>query len=68
MIGNIVRQCFTVRTKILKKDFRRKKRKGGKLDLMWVGPYLITKSLGKGFYQLQSCGKGPVTTIPRCSH
>ena len=35
---------------------------------MWVGPYLITKSLGKGFYELQSCGKGPVTTIPRVSH
>eukprot|EP00731_Ephydatia_muelleri_P030102 Em0021g625a len=55
-------------TTVLKKDFRKKKRKGGKLDLMWVGPYLITKSLGKGFYELQSCGKGPVTTIPRVSH
>ena len=41
---------------------------GGKLDFPWVGPYLITRSLGKGFYELQSCGKGRVTTIPRVSH
>ena len=54
---------YSVGTKVLIKDFRKKKRKEGKLDLMWVGPYLITKSLGKGFYELQSCGKGPVTTI-----
>ena len=60
---------YTVGTNVLKKDFRKKKRKGGcKLDVMWVGPYLIPKSLGKGFYELQSCGKGPVTTIPRVSH
>ena len=58
-------QC---RYKSPEEDFRKKKRKGGKLDLMWVGPYLITKSLRKGFYELQSCGKGPVTTIPRVSH
>ena len=24
---------------VLKKDFRRKKRRGGKLDYRWVGPY-----------------------------
>ena len=60
---------YTVGTNVLKKDFRKKKRKGGcKLDVMWVGPYLIPKSLGKGFYELQSCGKGRVTTIPRVSH
>ena len=29
-------------TKVLKKDFRRKPKKIGKLDLMWVGPDLIT--------------------------
>ena len=59
---------YSVGTQVLKKDFRKKKRKRGKLDFPWVGPYLITKSLGKGFYELQSCGKGPVTTIPRVSH
>ena len=59
---------YSVGTQVLKKDFRKKKRKGGKLDFPWVGPYLLTKSLGKGFYELQSCGKGHVTTIPRVSH
>eukprot|EP00731_Ephydatia_muelleri_P006550 Em0003g798a len=56
---------YSAGTHVLKKDFRKKKRKGGKLDFPWVGPYLITRSLGKGFYELQSCEKGRVTTIPR---
>ncbi len=36
------------------KDFRRKKRKGGKLhvDDRWLGPYQVSKDLGKGFYSL----------------
>ena len=59
---------YSAGTHVLKKNFRKKKRKGGKLDFPWVGPYLITRSLGKGFYELQSCGKGRVTTIPRVSH
>ena len=59
---------YSAGTHVLKKDFRKKKRKGGKLDFPWVGPYLITRSLGKGFYELQACGKGRVTTIPRVSH
>ena len=59
---------YSAGTHVLKKDFRKKKRKGGKLDFPWVGPYLITRSQGKGFYELQSCGKGRVTTIPRVSH
>jgi len=41
-------------TTVLKKDFLRKKRKGGKLDFKWLGPYTITATLGKGFYSLQS--------------
>ena len=53
---------YSVGTQVLmKKDFRKKKRKGRKLDFPWLGPYLIPKSLGKGFYDLQSCGKGRVT-------
>ena len=39
---------------VVKKDFVRKKRKGGKLDPKWVGPYIITAKLSKGFYSLQS--------------
>lgn len=37
---------------MLKKDFRRKKRKGGKLDHRWLGPYTISADCGKGFYTL----------------
>ncbi|KAL5479604.1 hypothetical protein EMCRGX_G023150 [Ephydatia muelleri] len=40
---------YSAGTHVLKKDFRKKKKKklGGKLDFPWVGPYLITRSLGK---------------------
>ena len=39
---------------VLMRDMRRKKRKGGKLDPKWLGPYTIIQQLGKGFYSLQS--------------
>ena len=39
---------------VLKKDFRRKKRAGGKLDFTWLGPYRIVKSLGRGLYRIVS--------------
>ena len=31
---------------------QRKKRRGGKLDYHWKGPFVITKNLGKGLFQL----------------
>ena len=37
---------------VLKKDFTRKKRKGGKLDSKFLGPYVIVKALKKGTYIL----------------
>ena len=40
---------YQVGALVLKKDFKRKKRKGGKLDDRWLGPYMISKDLGKGF-------------------
>lgn len=49
---------------VLKKDFLRKKRKGGKLDAKWVGPYVIVAALGKGFYSLKSV-KNPSEIIKR---
>ena len=53
---------FAVATIVLKKDFRRKKRKGGCLDHKWIGPYKIAKDVGKGFYSIQNVdnGKEPV--------
>ncbi|KAL5509176.1 hypothetical protein EMCRGX_G004493 [Ephydatia muelleri] len=47
-------KLFDVGVQVLKKDFLRKKRKGGKLDSRWLGPYIITQKLSKGFYSLQS--------------
>eukprot|EP00731_Ephydatia_muelleri_P003440 Em0001g3440a len=47
-------KLFDVGVQVFKKDFLRKKRKGGKLDPRWFGPYIITQKLSKGFYSLQS--------------
>ena len=55
--------CFTVGDTVLKKDFRRKKRKGGKLDYRWEGPFLITATLGKGLFQLKELAGEKVCTI-----
>lgn len=44
---------YTVGSRVLKKDFLRKKRKGGKLDYLWQGPFIITATLGKGLYRLK---------------
>ena len=49
---------FAVGTIVLKKDFRRKKRKGGCLDHRWIGPYKIVKDVGKGFYSIQNVDNG----------
>ena len=47
---------FRVGNKVLKKDFRRKKRANAKLDVKYLGPYTITKVVGKGTYSLQLFG------------
>ena len=44
---------FQVGAIVLKKDFTRRKRKGGKMDLPWLGPYKIVNSLGRGLYRLE---------------
>ena len=43
-------EIFRVGAMVLKKDFNRKKRKGGKLDPKWEGLYEIVCSLGHGLY------------------
>lgn len=45
---------YSVGAKMLIKDYERKKRKGGKMDYRWLGPYIIEKSLGKGLYALKT--------------
>lgn len=52
--------CFSVGSTVLKKDFKRKKRRGGKLDYRWQGPYTITASLGKGLFRLKEISGGKV--------
>lgn len=46
--------AFRVGVRVLRKDFTRKKRRGGKMDPKWLGPYLIEKDLGRGRYKLRS--------------
>ena len=45
--------CYTTGSLVYKKDFRRKKRHGEKLDFLWEGPFVIVASLGKGLFELQ---------------
>ena len=52
IVSNYVPSNLKVGTIVLKKDMTRKKRKGGKLDTKWTGPFKITASLGRGLYQL----------------
>ena len=37
---------------VLKKDFKRKKRRGGKLEARFLGPYIIQSELQRGTYKL----------------
>ena len=54
--------CFGVVSRVFIKDFTRKKRQGGKVNYQWVGPYKITKALGKGSYQLKEENGDKVST------
>ncbi|KAL5518000.1 hypothetical protein EMCRGX_G003661 [Ephydatia muelleri] len=48
---------FGIGDKVLKKDFRRKKRAGGALDPKWLGPYEV---IGKGLFLVKRCDDGKV--------
>ena len=45
---------YAIGSVVLKKDFTRKKRKGGKLDEKWLGPFKIEASLGRGLFRLKA--------------
>ena len=61
--------AFVVGQKVLKKDFTRKKRRGGKMDHRYQGPFVITQNLGKGLYRLQGVeDPGIVTTRVSGAH
>ena len=61
-------ECYQVDALVLKKDFLRKKRKGGKLDHRYVGPYKILKILPKGTYLLQLVANSEVVVRVTGSH
>ena len=47
---------YDVGAEVLQRDLTRQKRKHVKMDLTWNGPYVITKSLGKGLYSIKDKG------------
>ena len=53
---------FDIGTKVRRKDFRRKRRARGCLDYRWLGPFEVTKDVGKGFFSLNSLVDGKITT------
>ena len=57
-------EVFAIGAIVLKKDFTRKKQKGGKLDTKWNGPYTVAKALGRGLYRLEDI-KDPSKVITR---
>ena len=54
---------YTVGSQVLKKDFRRKKRQGGKLDYLWLGPFMITATPGNGLYHLKEVNGNKVRNL-----
>ena len=54
---------YSISTKVLLKDFKRKKTKGGKLLIRWKGPYTIVKLLGRGTYMLSDADSNTVRAI-----
>ena len=45
---------FTSGQLVVKKDFKRKKRKGRKLDMKFIGPFTVQIKLNNGVYELIS--------------
>ena len=56
-------EVYKLGSVVLKKDFSREKRKGGKLDEKWLGPFTIVGTLWRGLYRLQAVDTTDI--IPR---
>lgn len=65
---HFISHVFKVGALVLKKDFLKKKRKGGKLDPKWVGPYKIVANLGRGLYQLEECASAQMIARVNGTH
>lgn len=48
---------INVGTEVLLENTAQKQRKGGKLESAWLGPYIVTRHVGKGLYELSRNGK-----------
>ena len=51
------RAVFPVGSEVLLENTAQKQRKGGKMDPLWLGPYVISRDLGKGLYELSNLNK-----------
>ncbi len=47
-------KVLPVGTRVLLENSKQKQRKGGKLEPLWLGPYNISKYIGKGLYELST--------------
>lgn len=52
-------KVLPVGASVLLENTHQKQRKGGKLEPIWLGPYTISRDLGKGLYELSN-GAGKV--------
>ena len=50
---------LSIGTRVWLENTAQKQRKGGKMDPVWLGPYTINRSLGKGLYELKN-GTGEI--------
>ena len=46
-----------VGAQVLLENTVQKQRKGGKLESAWLGPYIVSRCVGKGLYELLRNGK-----------
>ncbi len=48
---------INVGEEVLLENTAQKQRKGGKLEPAWLGPYVVSRCVGKGLYELSRNGK-----------
>ena len=58
-------KVLPVGARVLLENTLQKQRKGGKLEPIWLGPYTISKDLGKGLYELANEAGKVVKKIAR---
>ena len=66
---------FSIGDEVLKKNMKNKHRMGGKLDVKWLGPYVITRLTEDGNFELRCSKSGtplkqrvPITHLKKYIH